>query len=174
MQWNQAKDYWEQMRSVWQQAAMANGVPGMESLLIILCIYQYAYVSHVVPSPPEDGSESLPTLSPESMASGSGQATMLGPSTTPMVATQGPQSTEWLASTASWKNNYIQWESFARSESGLQLPDSIVCDIVDRFNDSVRASIVRENSAAWYSLLNNWRQGYDTYTGTFSGLCPNI
>jgi hypothetical protein len=122
----------------------------------------------------EDGSVSLSTLSPESMGSGSGEATsqpLLEPPATPIPDSQ---STEWLTSSASWKNDYIQWESFARSESGLQLPDSTVCDIVNRFNDSVRASIVRENSAAWFSLLNNWRQGYDTYTGTFSGLCPNV
>ena len=107
------------------------------------------------------------------MGSGTGDGiSLLDPSTPP---TQDSQSTtEWLTSTASWKNNYIQWESFVRSESGLQLPDSTVCDIVDRFNNSVRAPIVRENSAAWYSLLNNWRQGYDTYTGTFNGLCPNF
>ena len=114
-------------------------------------------------------------MSPDSMGFGSGDVTsqpLLDPSITPTI--QDSHLTEWLISTASWKNDYIQWESFARSESGLQLPDSMVCDIVNRFNNSVRASIVRENSAAWFSLLNNWRQGYDTYVGTFSGLCPKF
>ena len=128
-------------------------------------------------TPEDSGSGSLPTLSPDSMVPGSGDATsqpLLEPSTTPTLTTQDSQLPEWLTSMVSWENDYVQWESFARSESGLQLPDSTVGDIIDRFNNSVQASVVRENSAAWFSLLINWRQGYDIYTGTFSGICPRL
>lgn len=126
----------------------------------------------------EDGGSGSPsTLSPEGVDLGSGVATtqpLLEPSATPVITSRNSQLSQWLTSSASWKNDYVQWESFARSESGLQLPDSTVCDIVNRFNNSLRASDVRQNSAAWFSLLTNWRQGYDTYNGTFHGLCPNL
>ena len=110
---------------------------------------------------------SLPTMEP------------LRPITTeppmpPRDTNRTSQLSEWLESTWSWGGDFTRWETFARSQSGLQLDDSISSHIIDRLNNGVDASTVRSNSAEWVSLLSDWREGYDTYTGTFSGLCPKL
>lgn len=127
----------------------------------------------------DSASGQLPTLLPNTMDSSSSDAvdvtypTMTtGPSTTP--TTQDLQISEWLSSTLSWGSDFTQWESFARSQSGLQLPSSTINEITVSLENAVEAATVRANSAAWLSLLNNWNQGYGTYTGTFSGVCPQL
>ena len=96
------------------------------------------------------------------------------PPTSPADTTQYSRLPEWLESTRSWGNDFTQFESFARSQSGLQLPDSMSNNIIGRLNNRTAAAAVRANSAEWISLLNDWRQGYDTYVGTFSELCSNL
>lgn len=96
------------------------------------------------------------------------------PPTPPVDTTQYSRLPEWLGSIRSWGGDFTQWESFAQSQSGLQLPDSTSNNIIGRLNNSTVAASVRANSAEWISLLNNWQQGYDTYAGTFSELCPNL
>ena len=126
---------------------------------------------------PQDSASGSPPGSME--PTGSGDNMLLPtitsePPTSPAdTTTQYSRLPEWLESTRSWSSDFTQWESFARSQSGLELPDSTSNNIVGRLNNGTAAAAVRANSAEWISLLNDWRQGYDTYAGTFSGLCPN-
>lgn len=136
-----------------------------------------------VSTTPDVASGSLPSLSPSTTAMSSGDGI---PSTTqplypitaeppsPELPEQDSQLSEWLVSTRSWGDDFTQWESFVQSQSGLQLPDLSISDIIARLSNSTVASATRTNSAEWLSLLNNWLQGYDTHAGTFSRLCPKF
>ena len=132
----------------------------------------------------DSDSWSTPSESTSTMGLGSGdissgdsfitptiQSVTSEPPTSPVHMTQ---LSEWLDSTQTWESHFTRWESFVKSQSGLQLPDSSVTDIIDRLDNTTQASAVRENSRKWISLVNIWGQTYDTYVDMFSGVCPNL
>ena len=81
------------------------------------------------------------------------------------------QVSEWLESIQLWGSDLSQWRSFVDLNSGLELPDSIT-SYIDMLNDGVRAAEVRANSGNWSVILTGWGEDYESYTNSFSGMCP--
>ena len=83
------------------------------------------------------------------------------------------QQDMWLSGVRSWEDDFAQWESFTRSESGLRLPVSLSGDIVGRIVTESGFNNERANSATWFDLLTDWNEGFTIYNMTFSGSCPD-
>ena len=103
--------------------------------------------------------------------SGSGGGGGLMAPDTPTPSDNTAQASEWLESIQLWGSDLSQWRSFVDLNSGLDLPDSIASYIA-MLNDGVRAAEVRENSGNWSVILTGWGENYESYTSSFSEMCP--